>query len=309
MRILVTGANGFVGRHAVAELATHGHIVDALDRPGTCPHDPGPIRTFFPGDISDPAALAHIVARSAPEACLHLAGMAFVPANQSDPACAFAVHIQGTINLLEAFRRQSPAARILVVTSAQVYGSNGPENATPVSEDAPLRPETPYAISKAAQDQIALWYARQHGLHVMTARPHNHTGPGQQPPFSVPSFARQVRAIARGEAPAELRTGNLESLRDFTDVRDVVRAYRLLLERGPAGHAFNIASGQLVAAGAILRQLCHLAGIAPRLVSDPDLYRPTDRSMLVSTTRIRQAVGWEPRIELATTLRDLMDAL
>jgi GDP-4-dehydro-6-deoxy-D-mannose reductase len=125
----------------------------------------------------------------------------------------------------------------------------------------------------------------------------------------VPAFAHQVRAIARGEAPAEIRTGNLDSLRDFTDVRDVVRAYRLLLERGQAGHAYNIASGQLVAAGAILRQLCALAGVAPRLVSDPALYRATDCSVLVSSAKIRQTVGWQPQIELAATLRDLMDSI
>jgi GDP-4-dehydro-6-deoxy-D-mannose reductase len=304
MRIAVTGAAGFVGRHAVRELTANGHAVFALDLKA----DPS-CGAFTACDIRDATAVAGAVRGLRPDACLHLAGSAFVPQTDADPLQAYVVNVMGTIHVLEALRRYAPGARLLVVSTAQVYGSAAAGSAAaPLDESAPLRPETLYALTKAAADQAALFYASHYGLCAMTARPHNHIGPGQAPLYVVPAFAAQLKAIAAGHSPAEMKVGNLESRRDFTDVRDVVRAYRLLLEKGRAGEAYNIASGSLVGIGDLLRQLCAIAGLQPRLIVDPQRLRATDCSPRLATARLRAATGWEPRIPLTASLNDIWQA-
>jgi GDP-4-dehydro-6-deoxy-D-mannose reductase len=160
-------------------------------------------------------------------------------------------------------------------------------------------------VSKAAADQAARLYARHQGLHVVVARPFNHIGPGQQPPFAVPSFVRQLRDVAAGRA-AEVRVGNLDARRDFTDVRDVVRAYRLLLERGRPGEAYNIASGRRIAVRDVFDRLCRKLGVEPRIVSDPGLFRPADDSPLLDTRKLRHDTAWAPERDLDATLTDIL---
>ncbi len=222
-----------------------------------------------------------------------------------NPDLVLSVNVRGTLNLLEAFRRHAPSARFLFVSTAQVYGMR--EEPAALDEEAPLAPLSMYAVSKAAADLAALAHAVHYGMPVMTARPSNHTGPGQAPRFAVAAFARQVREIAAGLRPAVIRTGNRESLRDFSDVRDVVRAYRLLLERGTPGRAYNIAGRTQVRIGDVLDRLCHLAGITPRIEDDPALMRPTDRAPVLDTARLRAETGWAPVYELDQTLRDMLD--
>lgn len=302
MRILVTGAGGFVGRHLVRELTQGGHEVLAFDQ-GLSSPVPG-VTSSSTGDLRDAGAMSRLFASTRPDACVHLGGLSFVPAGKANPEIMLSVNIIGTVNVLEAVRTQVPACRILVVSTAQVYQAiaGGP----PIGEDTPLLPTTVYAISKAAADLTSLVYAKRYGLQVMTARPNNHTGPGQSPQFAVPSFARQVKAIARGEAKPPLRVGNLESRRDLSDVRDVVRAYRLLIEKGRVGEAYNISSQNMVKMGAVLEELCRLAGLKPSLEVDPSLYRPADESPHVDTARIARATGWKPQIPFSQTLRDVL---
>jgi len=304
MRVLITGAWGFAGRHAMREFIGAGHEVIALDQASA----PSPRDPDVPGlkvNIADFTAVCEAVANSAPAAVLHLAGIAFVPRNAAEPGRAVGVNVTGTINILEACVRHAPQARVLTISSAQVYGPQA-AGGHPLAENAPLRPDTTYGITKAAADNLTLLYARQYNLAAMVARPSNHIGPGQTPDYSVSSFATQVQAIVRGSAPATITTGNLASRRDFTDVRDMVRAYRLLVERGQPGHAYNLGSGRMVSLGEVLDELCRLAGIHPAIVTAPELFRPTDQGPLLNVARIRDDTGWAPRYELSKTLESIL---
>jgi GDP-4-dehydro-6-deoxy-D-mannose reductase len=304
MRVLVTGACGFVGRYLLAELASRGHTGYGIDR-GTAPSDL-PVREFLPIDICDAEALKTTVARLTPDACVHLAAIAFVPAGKSSPRKMTEVNVMGTTHLLEGLRTESPATRLLFVSTAQVYGTGA--RPAPAKEDDPLLPESLYGITKAAADGITRLYARQYGMPAMVARPYNHIGPGQAPDYVVASFARQVGAIREGK-PAVIKVGNLESLRDFTDVRDIVRAYCLLLEKGIPGESYNIASGHKVKIGEVLNTLCELAGVAPRIVRDEALYRPDDSCLELDTARLLKTTGWAPVIPLRQTLKDILTPL
>jgi GDP-4-dehydro-6-deoxy-D-mannose reductase len=303
MRTLVTGAAGFVGRHLVNELLEHGYDVIPTDlTPGT----DGPDLAWHSIDICDREAVRALVTATAPEACIHLAGMSFVPDAASKASLMLSVNVSGTLNLLEAARDIAPGMRVLAVSTAYVYGTA--LDAAPITEDTPLRPVNLYAISKAAADVAALGFARSEGLPVMTARPSNHTGPGQPPHFVVPALMAQAKAIADGEHAPVMAVGNLESIRAFSDVRDVVRAYRLLLEKGQSGEAYNIGSDDLVTIGDLLKEICGLYGIDPEIRVDPERYRPTDRSPLLDTGLIQAHTGWQPAYKRDETLTAMIGA-
>jgi len=302
MRVLVTGATGFVGRHLVTELSRSGHEPLLLDsRP-----PPDPIcHTFVRVDITQPDALADALRRHSPEACIHLAGIAFVPLGWREPATVIRVNLMGTVALLEALRENTPHCRTLIVTSAEIYGRRDPGR--PLAEEAPVRPENPYAVSKAGADMAALLFAGRYGLPIMTARPANHCGPGQSSAFVVPAFARQLAEIRLGRRPPQMLVGNLESLRTFTDVRDVVRAYRLLVEKGRPGTAYNISASNRVKIREMLESLMVVAGVRPQLVTDPNRYRPTDSTPLLDVSRLQADTGWSPRYSLEETLHDVFE--
>jgi len=300
MRVLVTGAQGFVGRHMVPELARAGHTPLCLVRPGN-PDADG--QTVFECDIRDPQQLQSQVAQLNPDGCVHLAGIAFVPLGWTEPEQVFLVNLLGTLHLLEACRTAAPGARVLIVTSSEVYGrSPSPQ---PLSEEAPLEPSNLYGVSKVGADLSALLYARRHGLHIMTARPHNHIGPGQSSQFVTYAFAEQIARIARGASENVIRVGNIDCRRDFTDVRDVARAYRLLLERGRAGEAYNVASGQVTRVRRILDELCALAEVSPKIEVEERRFRPSDDPPQLDVTKLRSHVDWAPQIPLGQTLRDV----
>jgi GDP-4-dehydro-6-deoxy-D-mannose reductase len=258
----------------------------------------------FSGDLRNAADVERIVASSEADGCIHLGAASFVPTGQSNPEFVMAVNVLGTLYLLEAFRNHSRRARVLVIGSAHVYGAT-PEGVV-ITENAPMLPTSVYAISKAAADMASLAYSKQHGMYIMTARPNNHTGPGQSPPFLVPSLGTQIRAIARGESLNVLQVGNLDSRRDFTDVRDVVRAYRLLLERGLPGEAYNISSGSFLSIRQILETFCRIAGVSPNIQVDPERYRPFDASPQLDISKLREHTGWRPEIPFERTLEDLL---
>lgn len=303
MRILVTGSSGFVGRYLVEEFRQGGHAPVGFD---TTPSAPALGIPEHVGDITDGAALRALMTEIQPEACIHLAGIAFVPMGWSDPVRVMQVNVNGTLNLLEACRHACPSARVLVVTSAEVYGrERRPE---PVRELDTHAPSNIYGTSKMAADLSTLLYHRQYGMHTMTARPQNHIGPGQSRLFVVSAFAEQILAL-KEKGGGTLRVGNLESRRDFTDVRDVVRAYRLLIESGQGGEAYNIASGHTVPIGDMLDQLCAYAGVAPTIEVDPDLYRPTDQPPQLCIDKIKDHTAWTPGIPLQQTLEDIYDDL
>ena len=298
MKVLVTGCNGFAGRHAATALRQAGHQVIGTDI--ASPSGGGAAHLAL--DVRDPDSIAHVLAEVQVDAVLHLGGIAFVPLGWTQPQRVFQVNTIGTLNLLDAIRQRIPAARVLVVTSAEVYGSR-PAPA-PLTEDAPYRPDNIYGVAKAAADQSALLYAGHHRLSVMVARPSNHIGAGQSEDFVSSAFAIQLAGIAAGGAPV-LRVGNLDQRRDFTDVRDVARAYVRLLESGQPGQAYNIASGRMTPVREILDTLCDLAGVRPRIEIDPARFRPTDDRPAYDTTRIRTHVGWQPEIPLRRTLESV----
>ena len=302
MRILVTGANGFVGRHLTAHLKAAGHTPLYAD---INPIPKVPTTQTSIGDLSDTSYATHAILKLKPDACMHLGGIAFVPMGWKNPQLVYHVNLIGTVNLLEAFRKHAPDARILVVTSGEVYGRTASDH--PLRENAPLFPANPYAISKQAADMHTLLFAERYNMHTMTARPDNHTGPGQSELFVTASFARQIAEIALKLSPPLMRVGNLDNLRNFTDVRDVVQAYRLILERGKSGQAYNIASGKPARIRYVLDTLCRIANVHPEIKIDPARYRPTDCLPMLDTSRLRNETGWTPKIPIETTLRDIYD--
>ena len=302
MRVLVTGAGGFVGKHLLRELRQAGHVPLALDlEPCTAPE----AEASYIADLRNADSLRAALSKADADACIHLAGIAFVPTGWTDPELVFDVNLNGTVNLLESLRHQGAGLPTLVVTSAEVYGRDPRPGL--IHEQSAFHPSNPYAVSKLAADLTALLYARRYAMPVMTARPGNHIGPGQSIQFVTSAFAEQVIRIRRGRAENLIKVGNLDGERDFTDVRDVVRAYRMIIEKGRPAHAYNIATGHPVKIQLMLDILCRLAGIQPNIQVDPERYRPTDNPPILDIAHIRDAVGWEPRIPLETTLQDILD--
>ncbi|HEU0170777.1 MAG TPA: GDP-mannose 4,6-dehydratase [Acidimicrobiales bacterium] len=292
MRALVTGAGGFVGVHLVRHLEQEGDDVVELER-----RNDGI-------DIADADALTEAVVAAKPEAVYHLAGAADVGGSWAAPRETFLANALGTLNVLEA-SREAGAERVLAVTSADVYGRVTSDE-LPLGEDRPLRPVSPYAASKVAADALAQQAWLGHRLPVIRVRAFNHLGPGQSDRFVAPSLAAR---IARNERDGgdEVPIGNMTPRRDVTDVRDVVRAYRLLMEAGEPGAVYNVCRGSAVSVQQIAQALLAMATRPMRLVSDPALQRPVDIPVLVGdNTALRAATGWEPTIPLDQTLSDVL---
>jgi GDP-4-dehydro-6-deoxy-D-mannose reductase len=285
----VTGAAGFVGRHLVPRLSRAGWKVHAVDREL---------------DVRDAHAVEARVAELAPQAIVHLAAQSSVAHSLGDPEQSVRVNFLGARHLLEATARRAPQARVLLVGSGEQYGPAEP-GAPAFSEAAPLLPRTPYALSKACADLLGAHYAAQ-GLDVVRVRAFNHAGPGQSDTFVLASFARQAAEIAAGRRAPVLAVGNLDSVRDFLDVDDVVEAYlRLLDPRAQAG-AYNVASGTGRRIGALLEALLAAAGVAARIEVDPARLRPADASV-GDAGRLRDATGWSPRVPFELMLRRVID--
>jgi GDP-4-dehydro-6-deoxy-D-mannose reductase len=300
MHVLVTGASGFAGKYVVRELLAHGHRVSGLDAHVDQWHPDVPIRMV---DVTDALQLETTIAELKPEGCIHLAGMAFVPRAWEAPELAVKVNVGGVIHLMEAFRKHKPDARIVVVSSSEVYGRRNREGT--IDEDCALEPSNLYGVTKAAADQGARAYATHYGMQVCTARPQNHIGVGQSDQFVVSSFASQLADFAQGRTSGDMRVGNLDSERDFTDAHDVARAYRLLMESGEAGEAYNIASGRNVKIQVILESFCVIAGVSPSIRIDKALFRPTDRPALLNVQKIQASTGWQPTVPLEQSLKDI----
>jgi GDP-4-dehydro-6-deoxy-D-mannose reductase len=290
MRALITGGKGFVGQWLAAHLKSHGDEVAVID-----------VET----DVADGAALRRVMADVAPEAVYHLAAMTHVGESWEDPSQVLRVNVLGTAEILAAARAVGGGARVLVVSSAEVYGVVTPDQ-LPLGEDTPTAPASPYAASKLAAEAVALQAWRGYGQPVVIVRPFNHIGPGQSPNFFVPALAKRI-VEARRSGARSLRVGTLTTRRDFTDVRDVVTAYRLLVERGVPGEVYNVCSGRDVAMSEVAAHLLALAGAELTLETDPELVRPVDVPVLRGNPEhLREVTGWESVIPLATTLADVL---
>jgi GDP-4-dehydro-6-deoxy-D-mannose reductase len=299
-KVLITGAAGFVGRHLTAHLEACGDEVVGVDR--------FPIEgSDLPGvDITDAAAVASLMETIRPEAIYHLAGWADVGGSWKAPVEAFRANAEGTLNVLGA-AVDAGVSRVLAVSSADVYGKVEPAE-LPLTEDSPLRPASPYAASKVAADYLGLqaWLGR--ALPVLRVRAFNHLGPGQTDKFVAPAIASRIARAERDGNAAPLPIGDLSARRDFTDVRDVVRAYRLLMEKGEAGEVYNVCSGVDLAVQDLADQMLAQARIPLRFETDPELLRPVEVPVLRgSHDRLTDATGWEPEIPIAQTLTDLLE--
>jgi GDP-4-dehydro-6-deoxy-D-mannose reductase len=289
MRVLVTGAAGFVGGHLLPRLEAAGWSVTASDREM---------------DVSDPAAVEARVRDVEPDAIIHLAAVSSVATSWQQPELTYRVNYLGTRTVLEVAQRTVPTARVILVSTADLYGSTEP-GAPPFDEFSELQPRSPYARCKAAADLLGGVYTER-GLDVVRVRPFNHTGPGQTDTFVLPSFARQVASIEAGRSEPSMRVGNLDSIRDFLDIDDVTDAYIRLLDPMVASGTYNVASGAGVRVGDALRTLCSLAGIEPRIEVASEFFRPTDFAV-GDSTRLRAATGWQPRVPFDRTLERLLD--
>lgn len=303
MRVLVTGAAGFVGAYLARALLADGHEVWGTLQEGCSPPPALPQVRWMPMELTSAEAVARVMGEVRPERVFHLAAQSSVKESFGHPEATWEANATGTLRLVAALQ---PGARMLFVSSAEVYGAV-PEAEQPISERAPLRPASPYAASKAAAEMAVVEAALGHaGAHTVIARSFTHTGPGQDARFALAGFARQLARIAAGLAEPVLRVGNLRVRRDYLDVRDVVRAYLLLIERGAPGHAYNVASGQPNGLDELVRMLVELSGTGARVEVDPALVRPVDVALLSGDSTALRALGWEPAIPLRQTLADLL---
>ena len=290
VRSLVTGGKGFVGSWLTAHLSELGDEVVAID------HEI---------DVTDPEAVRAVVLDVAPEAVYHLAARTHVGQSWRDPSAVFQVNAAGTLHVLEAARVCEPMPRVLLISSAEVYGMVD-ESELPVGEDRALAPVTPYAASKVSAEFLGVQAHLAHGLPVIRVRPFNHVGPGQPSGFVVPSFAERI-VEAKRRGVTSLPVGNMTARRDLTDVRDVVRAYRLLVERAPAGEVYNVCSGRAVSVEVVAHRMLALAGIDLELVTDPALARPVDVPVMCGDpSKLEAATGWRPVFDLDRTLGDVL---
>jgi len=289
-RVWVTGAGGFVGGHLLPRLRGAGAEVLPTD------HDV---------DVREAAPLAAALGRLRPHAVIHLAARSSVAASQQESHETWETNYLGARHLLRAAAERAPGTRILLVGSGVVYGSAAP-GAPPFDETAPLRPGSPYAWTKACADLLGARHAAR-GLAVVRARSFNHTGPGQSPAFVAASFARQIAEIEAGRREPVLHVGNLESVRDFLAVEDVVEAYLRLLDPAVPPAAYNVAQGRGVPIGELLERLLAEARVRPRVEADASRWRPTDVAV-GSAARLHETTGWAPHRSLAVSLRALLDA-
>lgn len=307
MRVLITGVTGFAGGYLSSYCAALGHEVHGLVRPGREAAVPAGV-TAHAGELRDPASVAGVLRSARPDRVVHLAGASSVGRSFAEPLATWDVNLGGTLGLLEALRTHDPALPALIVTSGEIHG-RVPVDELPVSVDTPLHPLSPYGASKAAADLAAGQYREAYGLRAIRVRAFNHVGPGQDPRFVLPNVARQIaRAEAEGREAIEVRVGNVDTRRDFIDVRDMVRAYWLLLERGDPDVVYMACSGRSLPVRRLLEGLARLARIPVTYASDPGLRRDGEQSDLYgSPARLRADTGWTPEIPIDTTLADTLE--
>jgi GDP-4-dehydro-6-deoxy-D-mannose reductase len=299
MRALVTGASGFVGAHLIDHLLDRGDEVIAAVAPGTKPKQNVPI---FEGNITDYTRTIDIVSQANPDVIYHLAGIAFAPAAENDFLSALSVNVGGTFNVMRGAHLLDKNISVVHISSGEVYGRVSHEH-IPVREELPPKPANSYSLTKLMSEQVALRYESGSKVRIITARPFNHTGPGQSDVFVCSSFAKQLALIKLGKAEPIMKVGNLSPQRDFSDVRDIVKAYRLAAEKGTG--TYNLGSGKPVAVEVVLHTLREIAGIDVRIELDPSRMRPAEVPVLYADiSKANKELGWVPRYSLRDTLHD-----
>ena len=297
MRALVTGILGFVGQYLRTELEENGYEVIGLDvLPG---------EKTVQADLLNAGEILAVMQEVRPDVVIHLAGQANVAQSWKIPAKTMEINVIAAINLMEAVRQTVPQAKIVLVGSSDEYGVLGDKGAD-VTEEIALHPQTPYAVSKMAQENMAQVYVKAYGMNVCMTRSFNHGGAGQREGFMIPDFAAGIVQVEKGQAEC-LRVGNLDSRRDFTHVRDVVRAYRLLAEKGHPGEIYNVGSGRTYSAREILEAICQRATCAVSVEQDPNKMRPSDTPVICCNhDKLTAHTGWEPQYTMQDILTDTL---
>lgn len=309
-KVLITGITGFVGSHLTDLLVSDGYQVSGIaltSDPRNLLHVHRRLSVAC-ADLRNAGEVADVLAAVKPDYIYHLAGLSFVPDAEVDPKIVYDVNVLGTLNLLEAARSTHLNAKILIVGSGEVYGSV-PEAALPVNEEYPLKPTSLYGVTKACADLLAYQYATAYHMDVIRVRPFNHIGPRQSEKFVCSSVAKQIVEIEQGIRTPMLHVGNLEARRDFTDVRDVVRAYRTVLERAHGGEVYNIGSNTAWKIGEIVGMLIDASRVKGiELEQQSRRIRPNDIPVMrCDASKVEQAIGWRPDIPIEQTLLDLLN--
>lgn len=310
MRILITGVTGFVGSHLAEYCLELGHEVAGTMRWRSQQENLADVRdrvTLYEADLRDGTATRQVIGEFHPDRIFHLAAQSFVASSWSAPAETLTTNVLCQVHLLEAIRELKIDALVHVAGSSEEYG-DVLEEELPIKETNALRPLSPYAVSKVAQDLLAYQYFKSYGTRIVRTRAFNHEGPRRGEVFVTSNFAKQIALAEGGRADPILRVGNLEAQRDFTDVRDVVRAYWLALERGRPGEVYNIGSGRSWHISKVAELLIGMASVPIRIEADPSRMRPSDVPVLMAdTTKFREATGWEPTISFEETLKDTLE--
>lgn len=308
LRVLITGAGGFAGSHLVAYLRSYRDCeIWGCGLNTTMPAHLDGLIHYQQVDLRDAANVTALVSDIAPDHIYHLAGQASPAASVAQPWETLESNLRPQVYLLEAARHLNPMPRMLVVSSAEVYGRSG-QGDEPVREQHPFLPQNPYAVSKVGQDVLGAQYYRSTGLPVLIVRPFNHIGPGQSRQFVAPAFARQVALIEAGHQAPVMRVGNLSSLRDFSDVRDIVRAYAWLMADGEPGEPYNVGSGTLRTVQSILDVLLRAATVSIDVQVDESLLRANDPPGLrADIGKVNALTGWQPEIDFETSIVDLLE--
>ncbi len=308
MRALITGIAGFVGGHLAEVLRVEtdweiwGAVIGSVERANAISRT-----KMLTTDLREPEQARVLVETAQPDVVFHLAAQAYVPQSWADPWDTYQTNVGGQLNLLEALIKAGLNPRVLIVSSNEVYGLARPED-LPLSENAPLRPNSPYAVSKLAQDFMGLQYFLDRGLPVIRVRPFNHIGPRQNERFVAPSFAKQIVEVERGLRPPTLRLGNMAARRDFTDVRDMVRAYLLAVQKGEPGEVYNIGTGTARSVRELLEMMLAHCSIKIAEETDPAKFRPSDTpTSYADASKFKRQTGWEPCISFEQTCVDILN--
>ena len=309
-RALITGIAGFAGSHLAKELIGDGWAVSGIERHGAVLSNLTDLIDRIrveECDILSSKDVGYVIRKHKPDAVFHLAGTSFVPDAQNAPQMAFEINVKGSLNMLEETRENAPDAGLILISSAEVYGQTD-NSRMPLGEDNNLRPANIYALTKVCAEETSFYYHRVEGLKCVVLRPFNHIGPGQRPNFVTSAFALQIARIEAGKQEPVMKVGNLEAARDFTDVRDMVRAYRLAAESCASAVPYNICSGKAYRIQEILDKMLALSDAEIEIREDPEKMRASEVPLFQGDhTRFTEATGWEPEFTIDETLKTILD--
>lgn len=309
-RALITGIAGFAGSHLARELIGQGWIVSGIERHGAVLSNLTDLIDRVrveECDILSSKDVGYVIRKHKPDAVFHLAGTSFVPDAQNAPQMAFEINVKGSLNILEETRENAPDAKLILISSAEVYG-HAERVRMPLTEDNVLRPLNIYALTKVCAEETAFYYHRVKGVKSVVLRPFNHIGSGQRPSFVTSAFALQIARIEAGKQEPVLKVGDLEAARDFTDVRDMVRGYRLAAEFCDPSLCYNICSGRAYKIKEVLDKLLSLSDEEIEIRQDPERMRASEVPLFQGDhTRFTEATGWEPELLIDETLKTILD--